>query len=104
MPYDEQLAIRIREATPNVGLREQKMFGGLTFLSGGHIAVGIMGDRLLVRVAADQYDRTLAEPHVKPMEFGGRRMRGFVCVEPGGIEGEGALREWVRRGLEASSP
>ena len=42
MGYDEELADRIREVLSDLGVegvREQKMFGGLAFLVGGHMAV-----------------------------------------------------------------
>jgi hypothetical protein len=103
MAYDEGLATRIRAVAPNHDLREQKMFGGLAFLTGGHMGAGVMGDRLLIRVPPDQYERTLAEPHVTPMDFAGRQMRGFVCVEPAGIAEEGELKRWVGRGLAFAS-
>ncbi len=39
MPYDEQLADRIRTLFPtDVQHAERKMFGGLAFLVGGHMA------------------------------------------------------------------
>jgi hypothetical protein len=40
MAYDEDLADRIRELIGGEsGVTEQKMFGGLAFLVGGHMAV-----------------------------------------------------------------
>ncbi len=44
MAYDEDLANRIRELLGGErGLAEQKMFGGLAFLIGGHMAVAVSG-------------------------------------------------------------
>ena len=40
MAYDEDLANRIRELMADVpAVTEKKMFGGLAFLVGGHMAV-----------------------------------------------------------------
>jgi len=75
------------------------MFGGVAFLVGGHMGCGILGDRLMIRVSRDAYEDALARPHVKPMDFTGRRMRGFIYVDPAGIADEEALAEWVREGL-----
>jgi hypothetical protein len=45
MAYDETLAERIRGELRDVaGITEKKMFGGLVFMTGGHLAVGVYGD------------------------------------------------------------
>jgi hypothetical protein len=56
------------------------MFGGLAFLCDGRMCCGIVGTDLMVRVPIDAYESTLAEPHVRPMDFTGRPMKGFVYV------------------------
>lgn len=101
MPYNETLAARVRNSFPEaVDVREMKMFGGLAFLNRGNMAVGILGDRLMVRVPRDRYEETLKERHVTPMDFTGRPMRGFVCVEGDGIAADEDLRRWVEGGLD----
>ena len=58
MAYDEDLANRIREliATER-GLTEKKMFGGLAFLIGGNMSVGVSGKGgLMVRVDPAETD------------------------------------------------
>jgi hypothetical protein len=100
MAYSEALADRIRGCVPAAArVTEMKMFGGLAFLSGGNMGVGVLDERLMVRVPRDLHDETLAEPHVKPMDFTGRPMRGFVYVEPAGIARDEDLRGWVERGI-----
>lgn len=79
------------------------MFGGLAFLVNGHMSCGIVGGRLMVRVHPDAYDDALDEPHVLPMDFTGRPMRGFVYVEPAGVSDRGGLELWVRRGVAFAS-
>ncbi len=54
----------------------------------------------MVRVGARGRDQALAEPHVRPMEFAGRRLRGFICVDPEGFRTEASLAAWIRRGLD----
>lgn len=103
MPFDEALAARVRACLPtHERLREMKMFGGIAFLSRGNMAVGILGDRLMVRVPRDRHEETLKEPNVRPMDFTGRPMRGFVTVERDGIAGDADLKRWVGRGLECA--
>src|ERR1041385_7632826 len=97
MAYDEKLADRIRQALgPDDGIEERKMFGGLAFLRGGRMFVGIAGDELMVRVGPERYEESLGKPHVRPMDFTGRPMKGYVYVAPAGRQTEPSLRAWVR--------
>ncbi len=100
MAFDEGLGERIRElfgGAPDV--TEMKMFGGLAFLVGGNTACGILGDDLIVRVTRDDYVATLGLPHARPMEMGGRTMRGFVVVDGTGVAEDDDLGTWVDRGV-----
>ena len=54
----------------------------------------------LLRVTPDVREQTLAMAHVKPTDFAGRRMSGFVVVEPEGFRTEAGLAKWVQRGIE----
>lgn len=100
MAYDEDLAGRIRAVLPGPGFAtEQRMFGGLAFMLGGHMACGVVGDRLMLRLGPDAAARALAQPHVRPMDFTGRPMRGMVFVEPSGYRGA-ALDAWLAAAAE----
>jgi TfoX/Sxy family transcriptional regulator of competence genes len=95
MAYDEDLADRVREVLPaGAAVTERQMFGGLAFMSGGHMFCGVVKDTLMVRLGPDGADRALDQPHVRPMDFTGRPMKGMVFVEPDGLHGA-ALRHWV---------
>ena len=51
MAYDEGLAQRVREVlSERQDIAEKKMFGGLSFLLDGNMAVGIIGEEFIVRV------------------------------------------------------
>ena len=96
MAYDEHLAERIRSIVGSGGgITEKKMFGGLCFLSSGHMLVGITGDDLMVRVGPDNHEAALGRPHVRPMDFTGRPMKGMVFVEPQGLSTDAAIAEWI---------
>ena len=100
MPYDEALAARVREVLgPRPDLREQPMFGGLSLLLRGHMACGILGDALVVRVGREAYDAALERPHCQPMVLTGRPMRGIVQVDAAGLKTARTLRAWVARGV-----
>lgn len=101
MAYDEGLAERIREILgdrPNVS--EKRMFGGLAFLVAGNMCVGVVKDRLMVRVGPDAYKTLVRERHARKMDFTGRPMKGFVYVESEGFEADADLRRWVGYGVE----
>ena len=96
MAYDEGLAERVRELLAvRVDVTERRMFGGLAFMVGGHMACGITGDDLMVRVGREGYDDALAQPHAREMDFTGRSMRGMVYVAVEGIEGDKELMGWL---------
>jgi TfoX/Sxy family transcriptional regulator of competence genes len=99
MAYDEQLAARIRDALVGAdGVREQQMFGGIAFMVDGHMACGIVGDDLMLRLGAEGAEDALKRPTVRQMDFTGRPMTGMVYVEPAGVRGV-ALRNWVEEAV-----
>ena len=100
MPYNEELAGRIRGALARRRLiTEKKMFGGLTFLVRGNMACGVVGNKLMVRVGPEQYAEALSHPDARKMDFTGRPMKGFLYVMPKGLRSDKALAAWVERGL-----
>jgi TfoX/Sxy family transcriptional regulator of competence genes len=95
MAYDEDLAYRVRAVLPQgAAVTERQMFGGLTFMLSGHMFCGIVKDTLMLRLGPEATDRALRQPHVRPMDFTGRPMKGMVFVDPAGLHGD-ALRQWV---------
>ena len=99
MAYDEELAARVRKlVSAEPGLAEKKMFGGLSFLVGGNMAVGVSGQGgILVRVDPDESDELVAATSAQLMEMRGRSMRGWLRVGAEDARDE-ALAEWVARG------
>ena len=101
MAIDEALAGRVREALGGVdGLNEKRMFGGLAFLVNGNMAVGVHGEDLIVRLAHEQTEEALAEPHVRLFDMSGKPMKGWVLVGPAATASAGGLGLWVTRGLD----
>ncbi len=100
MAYDENLARRVREVLKRRrGISEKKMFGGLAFMVNGHMACGVIGEDLMVRVGPDAYDAALKRAGARPMDFTGRPMRGMVYVAPQGHRRKPSLEAWVKQGL-----
>jgi hypothetical protein len=98
--YDEGLAARIREHVAGEPVEEKKMFGGLAFLLGGHMAVAASGQGgLMVRCAPDDTGDLAGEPGASRMEMRGRAMDGWLRVSAEAVEREPDLGRWVERGL-----
>jgi len=102
MPYDEDLANRIREIVMSEpGVTEKKMFGGLAFLINGNMSVSASGKGgLLLHVDPDQTDELLSKPHAHPFEMRGREMQGWLRVDAEGVETKAQLERWIGRGVD----
>jgi TfoX/Sxy family transcriptional regulator of competence genes len=101
MAYSEELAERIRDAIGGrSGVSERKMFGGVAWMVNGNMACGVIGEDLMVRLNRDDADRVLAEEHVRPMEFTGRKMSGFITVDAAAIADAPGLARWVDTGAD----
>jgi TfoX/Sxy family transcriptional regulator of competence genes len=100
MAFDEGLAERVRQVVAGrPDIDEKKMFGGLCLLSRGLMFAGILGDTLMARIGPENHAEALARPHVRPMDFTGRPMKGYVYVDPEGIASDDDLKEWIDRCL-----
>lgn len=78
---------------------EKKMFGGLAFLVGGNMAVAASGQGgILVRVDPSESDALVATTNARLMEMGGRRMQGWLRVDPDDVRTKPQLAKWVELG------
>ena len=99
MAVDAELHERVRSLLAgDMSISERSMFGGVAFMCNGNMAVGIIDDRLMVRIGRDRWEEALLKPHVAEMDFTGRSMKGFVYVMPEGLVGKG-LKTWVEAGI-----
>ncbi len=100
MAYDEDLADRIRAlVASDADVTEKRMFGGLAFLVGGHMAVAVSGrGGLMVRVDPADSDTLVAQTEAYPMEMRGRAMSGWLRVDAEDVRTKRELAKWVERG------
>ncbi len=100
MPYDEELAERIRALLAGEsGVTEKKMFGGLAFLVGGNMAVAASGQGgIFVRVDPAQSQRLVETTNARFMEMRGRETRGWLRVDPDDVRTKRELAKWVEIG------
>lgn len=103
MAYDATLAKRVGALLRRrKNITEKAMFGGICFLVNGNMCCGVERDKLVVRVGPEPYEQLLQRRHVKPMDFTGRPLRGFVYVLPRGIQSRAALKAWVALALRCA--
>jgi TfoX/Sxy family transcriptional regulator of competence genes len=79
---------------------KKKMFGGLGFLLHGHMVVGVWKNSMIVRVGSGSYDEALLEPHVKEFDITGKPMKGWLMVEPQGVDDDRHVKDWIQRALK----
>jgi TfoX/Sxy family transcriptional regulator of competence genes len=108
MPYDETLAVKIRQLLSrqkNLAKRlsEKKMFGGVGFLLNGNICCGAWKEFLILRLGEDAARQVLGEEHARPFDITGKPMRGWAMVEPAGWRDAARLRRWVDWAVEFTS-
>jgi len=101
MAFDESLAQRIRDGLARKqGVEEKSMFGGVGFLLNGNMLVGVWKNSLIVRIGPEVYEDVLLEPHVTEFDITGRPMKGWVLVEPEGVEDDEQLKNWIQQAVK----
>lgn len=102
MAYDELLADRVRQQLKDkkASFEERKMFGGLCFLVDEKMCVGVVKNDLMTRVDPDIYEQLLEENGARKMDFTQRPMKGFIFVEPEGVDLDDDLDNWVQYCLD----
>jgi TfoX N-terminal domain len=89
------LAERVRDLLPAGHVTEKRMFGGITFLMNGNMLCCASKQGLMVRVGKEAEAAALSQPSARPCLGTGRRMAGFIVVEPAGIAESTALSLWL---------
>lgn len=101
MAFDEKLADRVRQLLKDKReISEKRMFGGMAFMVKGKMCCGVLNDDLVARVGAENYEDALKVDHVRPMDFTGRPIKGYVYVGPKGTRTDLGLRKWVLQSVD----
>lgn len=101
MAYDEDLAQLVRGALALAGATvEKKMFGGLCFLLRDHMVCGVLRDELILRLDPERAKYLIERGSVRPMDFTGRPMKGFVVVEPADLKSLKAVKDWLTESVQ----
>ncbi len=102
MAYDKVLEERLKSifVTKELSVESKKMFGGQCFLYKGKMTVGIIKDRLVVRVIESKLGAILKEQYASPMDFTGRKMKEFAFISEEGFKSDFQLEQWIELGVE----
>ena len=105
MAYNESLADRIREiiALTHDNVEEKKMFGGLCFMVNDKMCLGVMDDRLMVRLDPARYEEVIEMDGCRPMDFTGKTMKGYVFVESEALDSQKKVKYWTDLALGYNS-
>ena len=102
MAFDVELADRTREiiSLTHTNVEEKKMFGGLCFMVNDKMCLGVVKDRLMVRLDPSIYDEVIEKEGCAPMDFSGKPMKGYVFVDSYSLMTMQKLEYWVNLALE----
>ena len=93
MPYDPQLAQRLKDVLEGRrGFEQKKMFGGIGWMLNGNMCVGIYKEWLITRVGESTGAKLFKEKHAKPMDITGKPMKGWAMIEPEGVANDADLK------------
>ena len=98
MARDEDLASRITQVVSGwPGYAEKRVFGGVCYLLRGNMVCGEHKGSLILRLGPEGAEAASGEPHTRVFDMTGRPMKGWLCVDPGGIAADDDLERWISR-------
>jgi hypothetical protein len=101
MAYDEYLADRIRTAlhAKHISFEDKKMMGGLCFLVNDKMCLGVVKEKLMARIDPERTGEAFSKKGCREMDFTHRPMKGFIFVDPEGIDSEDDLAYFISLAL-----
>ena len=103
MPYDTNLADRIREYLikfPNLKIEEKKMFRGLSFMVNDKMCVNVSGENLMCRFDPSLQEDIAERNGFQPMIMKGKELKGYCYVNPIGFKSKKDFEYWVNLCLD----
>lgn len=97
MAYDEHLAERVAQELQErkVSYEEKKMFGGLCFMIDDKMCIGIVKEDFMARIDPELAEQVEKLTGCRPMDFTGKRMKGYYYVAPEGVDAQNDLAYWI---------
>ena len=104
MAFNEILANRIRETLVDLKDVEEKfMFGGVCFMVDGKMCVGVVKEEMMCRINPEMDETVLEMTGCRPMDFTGKRMKGYVFISEDGMKTKKNFDYWINLCLEFNS-
>jgi TfoX/Sxy family transcriptional regulator of competence genes len=101
MPYDENLANRVREKLVDLpNIIEKEMMGGLTFMYNDKMCVGIIKDELMCRIDPGMQDDVIEKEGCRMMDFTKRPMKGYIMIDENGMRTQKDFNYWIDLALD----
>lgn len=102
MAYNEILSLQVQNVLLDTDIEffEKKMFGGNAFMINDKMCIGVVKNELMLRVIDEQYEKVLEMNLVRPMDFTGKIMKGFVYIEEEALKTKKELLFWIDLGIE----
>ena len=102
MAYDEYLNERVINCLKDkrVSYEIKKMFGGTCFMIDGKMCIGVIEEKIMVRLNPAIYEEVLTIEGCDAMDFTGRPMKGYVYASGPAIDSEQDLAKWIQLGLD----
>lgn len=102
MAYNELLADRIRQSLKDnhTPFEEKHMFGGVCFMVDDKMCLGVIKEDVMARIDPEKQDEFLQDKGCRLMDFTKRPMKGYLYINPEGIDMDEDLNKWVKRCLE----
>lgn len=101
MAYNENLSDNIREILMNVpNVTEKKMFGGICYMVDEKMCIGVVKDEIMCRINPEIEDELLEKVGCRPMDFNGKKMKGYVYINEEAFRTKSELEYWVNLCLE----
>jgi len=98
MASDDALLRRVRQRlTATEDIVEKPMVGGIGFLWRGNLLCGVMGDELLVRLAARDAAELDGNGGAHPMVMAGQVAKSWMLIPPTTVRTDAGLTSWLAR-------
>ena len=98
MAYDEYLQERIDRilSERNIAHEARKMMGGLCYMVDDKMCFGIVKNEFMARVGTERYDSLIKREGARAMDFTKRPMKGYLFIDPEGIDRDDDLEFWIQ--------
>lgn len=101
MRYNETLANRIAEKLMHLSdVEEKEMFGGLVFMVDDKMCIGVMKDKIMLRIDPETLNSLTDMDGWEQMTMGGKSMNGYILVSEDVINQNQALSFWINLALD----